>query len=218
MAIAFAVMVVEEVVRCSAIPFLSERLQGFMSGFADDRDAGPVFITHIALLLGIAIPMWLAIGGDSIIGSEPCSGVGCCGREGRRGASASWLLISSGGLISLGLGDTAASVVGVLAGRTRLLAGSSKTLEGTLAGTAAMILGSIAVWILARDPSDLSTDPNPDLQRDGAPWQQAKSCWPGIVLATFGAAFFEAVTLQMDNLVVPLYYTSHLLLAVRAVD
>ena len=36
--------------------------------------------------------------------------------------------------------------------------------------------------------------------------------WLSIALATAGAALLEAVTDQLDNLVVPVYYTSHLIL------
>jgi dolichol kinase len=39
----------------------SAALQGFMGGFVDSRDAGgAVYVTHFTLLLGIALPIWLA--------------------------------------------------------------------------------------------------------------------------------------------------------------
>lgn len=226
MAVAFAAMVAEEVLRCSAIPVVSKRLQGFMSGFADDRDSGPIFITHQGLLLGMAVPMWLAAGisprieslkpGTCVsLGGADCmleGGAGPSSGEGRPGETLARLLVSCAGLICLGLGDTAASVVGVLAGRTRLLAGSRKTWEGMLAGAAAMLLGCFGIWLwsLVASDQDLVRDLDLDLQR-----HSHQVSWPGVILATFGAAFLEAVTLQMDNLVVPIYYTAHMLLALR---
>ena len=41
--------------------------------------------------------------------------------------------------------------------------------------------------------------------------------WTAVLGATFGAAILEAVTDQLDNLVVPVYYTAHLILAARLV-
>ena len=140
LAIAFAVLVFAEIVRCSGVvPSVSTALHRFMSGFADERDSGPVFMTHLALLLGIAVPIWLGQVGLpmptlGVLGSPRNSSTD--GLDTRAdpniqesisrskvshqddGALAYvWLMVSCGGMLCLGLGDTAASVVGVLYGR-----------------------------------------------------------------------------------------------------
>ena len=232
MAIAFALLVFGEVVRCCGIPVVSERLQAFMAGFADERDSGPVYITHLALLLGVAVPMWLALsqpaddaaagegglrGGGGSVGllgtaatEERESGAILSGGNGPGGCSGlAWLLVSASGMVCLGLGDTAASVVGVLAGRTRLFAGSRKTVEGTLAGAAAMLLGCAGLWAWDRWAARAGLA---DSCMGICPQHNAAS-WPVVAMVTVGAALLEAVTHQLDNLVVPIYYAAHLLLA-----
>ena len=229
MAIAFALLVFGEVVRCCGIPVVSERLQAFMAGFADERDSGPVYITHLALLLGVAVPMWLAPADDGAAGEggrrggggsvgllgtaateERESGAILSGGNGPGGCSGlAWLLVSASGMVCLGLGDTAASVVGVLAGRTRLFAGSRKTVEGTLAGAAAMLLGCAGLWAWDRWAARAGLA---DSCMGICPQHNAAS-WPVVAMVTVGAALLEAVTHQLDNLVVPIYYAAHLLLA-----
>lgn len=227
MAVAFALLVFGEAVRCCGIPVVSERLQAFMAGFADERDSGPVYVTHLALLLGIAIPMWLALSqpaGDAAAagngrlggggGVEP-PGTAATGMWESGGTSSggscpggcsrlAWLLVSASGMVCLGLGDTAASVVGVLGGRTRLLAGSRKTVEGTLAGAAAMLLGCAGLYAWDQWATAVGLD---------ASCPQHNVNWPVVAVATVGAALLEAMTHQLDNLVVPVYYAAHLLLA-----
>ena len=223
MAIAFALLVLGEAVRCCGIPVVSERLHAFMAGFADERDSGPVYVTHLALLLGVALPMWLApsqpAGGAAA--GEGCltglgGGVGLLGTAatGEResgailssGSGLAWLVISASGMV---FGDTAASVVGVLAGRTRLFAGSRKTVEGTLAGAAAMLLGCAGLWAWDRWAARAGLA---DSCMGICPQHNAAS-WPVVAMVTVGAALLEAVTHQLDNLVVPIYYAAHLLLA-----
>ena len=121
-AIAFAALVFIEIVRCSRIvPSLSDALQRFMSGFADERDSGPVFTTHLALLLGMAMPVWLGRTGlNSGCRARPSnvsSGSGSIWDLNVDFQGLSWLLVSSSGMLCLGLGDSAASAIGVLYGR-----------------------------------------------------------------------------------------------------
>ncbi len=142
-----------------------------------------MFVTHLALLVGMALPLWLS----SCLADRAI----CPARS----------LVSSSGLISLGLGDTAASVVGVLLpGRLRPLAGSRKTVEGMLAGAAAMACGCAAVLMFAAAEGGGRGALLADVP--------ARVAW-----ATLSAAVLEAVTAQLDNLVVPVYYAAHLLMA-----
>ncbi|MEW5297336.1 MAG: hypothetical protein WDW36_000552 [Sanguina aurantia] len=250
LAIAFAVLVAAEALRCASLPHVSPALQRFMSDFADARDVGPLYITHFTLLLGMALPVWLcdrvcgapssaartsSPSGDwasflsSSSGSLPSSSssssslqhlvqwvglgssesgggssrAGGCGggSDGCVGSSCDAALqqqlVCSGlvglcGLVALGVGDTAASCVGFLLGRRRLFRGSSKTAEGTGASAVAMMLS----WAWAVRWLGLGNAMDARL-------------WVALAVVTGGAALLEAVTQQLDNLVVPLYYAAH---------
>jgi dolichol kinase len=102
------------------------------------------------------------------------------------------------GLVIIGVGDTAASFVGKLFGRVPVHAGSSKTVEGTLAGISA----SLVAWVLVLGAVQLL----PGLSAHGFSW------WAQLVGATAGAGLMEAATSQLDNILLPLWYLPHLLL------
>ena len=105
------------------------------------------------------------------------------------------LLVGCSGIVSLGIGDTLSSVVGYCLGRCRLFTDSPKTLEGLAAGVAGMLAAWMAILWLA-------VPGGPGLQ-----WAQAS----GLVLITLAAGLLEAATHQLDNMMVPLYYTPHIL-------
>lgn len=104
------------------------------------------------------------------------------------------------GLVIIGVGDTAASFVGKLFGRVPVHAGSSKTVEGTLAGVSA----SVCAWMLLLWTVQLL--PGVGTAR-GVAW------WLQLLGATAGAGLMEAATSQLDNILLPLWYLPHLLLA-----
>ncbi|GIL77590.1 hypothetical protein Vretifemale_6998 [Volvox reticuliferus] len=216
LAVAGAVLVFVELLRCLGPPQLRRAIGGFMVDFADARDSGPVYVTHFTLLLGIAVPVWL---GDSVCGAaagammgglygskaaEPMSSLSAPDDgplSPRLSAAAARLLPSCrtvlglSGLVSLGSGDTAAACVGFLLGQRRLFLHGKKTWEGTLSGAAAM-LGSWAVvmwWMDVR-------------------WAMSWDTWAALAAVTGCVAMLEAVTQQLDNVVVPLYYMTHLVL------
>jgi CDP-diglyceride synthetase len=184
----------------------------------DARDAGPVYVTHFTLLLGLATPVWLAV-------RLPCdahacqpwwaAGAAAAARHSRAPAScaASSLACCPGtlpavlaglsGTVIIGFGDTAASIVGRALGRTPLYIGAHKTVEGTAAGAAAALAGWVAV--LAAAP----------LGAAHAGW----SDWRWVVAlsaATMGACLLEAVTSQLDNILIPLWFFPHALLSAIA--
>ncbi|GLI62950.1 hypothetical protein VaNZ11_005804 [Volvox africanus] len=217
LAVAGAVLVFVELLRVLGPRQLRHAIGGFMKDFADARDSGPVYVTHFTLLLGIAVPVWL---GDSVCGAaagammgglygskaaEPMSSPSAPDDDGplapRLSVEAARLLPSCrtvlglSGLVSLGSGDTAAACVGFLLGQWRLFAHGKKTWEGTLSGAAAM-LGSWAVVVWWMDVR----------------WAMSWDMWVALAAVTGCVAMLEAVTQQLDNVVVPLYYFTHLVL------
>lgn len=128
LAVAFVLLALAELLRTADIPRVSAALTGSLTRFTDSRDEGSFLVSHLSLLLGIAVPVWVAL----------------AGRSHAPGAAAP--LTAWAGLIVLGLADTVAATVGLLCGRLRVHRTSKKTAEGLLAATVATVaaLGAAA--------------------------------------------------------------------------
>lgn len=173
--IAFAAMIFLETIRCSGLlpSKASTVVQSFMESFTDERDSGPICTTHISLLLGASAPLWISM--------SPRPGL--INRQ-----------LALSGLVCLGVGDTAASVVGILwpGEKLRLFSDSNKTLQGAIAGLVSMLL----FWFCAGISNPL----------------HVAALLP-VALTTFGSSLLEASTHQIDNLVLPIVFVAHLLLS-----
>ena len=100
-----------EIIRVSrVIPDISTILTTSLQPFLDSKEGGNLILTHIYLLVGASWPLWLAPA------LNPPS------------------LALYAGLLSVGVLDTAASVVGSSIGRLHWPGESGRTLEGSLAG------------------------------------------------------------------------------------
>lgn len=160
-------MVVLEIVRVIKLWPVSQVLDEAVKAFIDEKDAGFVALTPIYLLVGCSLPLWLH--------PCPCDLTDAAGFE---------LLPLLSGVLSVGIGDTAASVIGSKFGRIKY-PGSIKTVEGTLAaiGAQALVLPALIHFGFL-----LPTN---------------------VFIAKFGAAIVinslvETFTDQVDNLVLPL--------------
>lgn len=104
------VFVAIEFLRCTQLTFLGKWLDALLRVFQDDKDlSGPLNLSYIFLLVGVAIPL-----AYSAAIEDPIS------------------IRSYIGLATLGLGDSFASIVGKNFGKTKWR-GSNKTLEGSVA-------------------------------------------------------------------------------------
>ncbi|KAH7152160.1 hypothetical protein B0J13DRAFT_605217 [Dactylonectria estremocensis] len=127
-----AVFLILDLLRASQLPPLSKPIASFLAPYVDGRDfRGPVVISHIFLLIGCAIPLWLALA------SLPRTGVDYL---------AGWEIPTKdvsmvSGVICVGLGDAAASLIGRRYGRRKWLWGGGKSLEGSIAFAVAVFLG-----------------------------------------------------------------------------
>ena len=135
LSVAMSAFLVLELLRVSSIPGISEHIHNFMSSFTDNRDNGAFFVTHITLLLGLAIPIWL---------SQP------------------WLhdtahfLTPYAGIIATGVGDAAASIFGKRYGKRKITPDGDKTLQGTLASIVSMLISWLALSaVITIDSSQL---------------------------------------------------------------
>ena len=150
--VVLSVQVLLEYIRVFRIGPAASYLDECFKIFVDEKDSGRLVLTNIYLLVGAAFPMWIS------------SDLNRINR-----------LILLSGVISIGIGDSAASIVGSTFGRIRF-PGSPKTLEGTLAS---ILFQVIFIYFL----SDLS--------------------WSVFASVAF-VSFVEAFTTQVDNVVLPL--------------
>ncbi|XP_028830469.1 dolichol kinase [Denticeps clupeoides] len=120
-----------EFVRFFRIRPLGPHLRLLLTHFLDERDSGPLVLTHIYLLVGVALPLWLM--------PAPC-----VPRAGLPGAGG---LLPYAGVLSVGVGDAVASVFGSSVGEIRW-PGTKKTMEGTATSVFAQVI-AVAIFLLA---------------------------------------------------------------------
>lgn len=100
--IALALLIALEIIRVMKLWPLDSILNEAVKAFIDEKDAGLVALTPIYLLVGCSIPLWLH--------PCPCDLTDAAGFE---------LLPLLAGVLSVGIGDTAASVIGSKFGRIK---------------------------------------------------------------------------------------------------
>ncbi|MQM10071.1 hypothetical protein Taro_042961 [Colocasia esculenta] len=143
----------------------------FMNAFTDHRDSDVLIVSHFSLLLGCALPKWLSLG----LNDRP--------------------LVPFAGILSLGIGDTMASVVGHKYGVLRWSKSGKKTIEGTAAGiTSVLVMCSVLLPLMASTGYILSQH------------------WLSLLLAVTVSGLLEAYTTQLDNAFIPLVFYSLLCL------
>jgi dolichol kinase len=132
LAIVLASFLLLDLLRASQLPPLSKPLAYFLAPYVDGRDLrGPVVVSHIFLLIGCAIPLWLSLGSLPRTGYGHLQGWGVPTRE----------VGMVSGVVCVGLGDAAASLIGRRYGHRKWLWGGGKSLEGSAAFVAAVFLG-----------------------------------------------------------------------------
>lgn len=97
------------------IPPLGQHLQNGFLIFSDEKDAGLLALTPIYLLVGFSLPLWLH--------PAPCDITNSAGFN---------LLPLLSGILTIGVGDTAAATFGTLYGKHKW-PNTRKSFEGTAA-------------------------------------------------------------------------------------
>ncbi|KNA22932.1 hypothetical protein SOVF_029430 [Spinacia oleracea] len=167
--VALATFLVMEIIRVWRIWPFGETIHHFMNAFTDHRDSEILIVSHFSLLLGCALPIWISSG----FSDRP--------------------LAPFAGILSLGIGDTMASMVGYKYGVLRWSKTGKKTIEGTAAGiTSVMAACSFLLPLLA-----------------SAGYIQN---WSSLLLAVIASGLLEAYTAQLDNAFIPLVFYSLLCL------
>jgi dolichol kinase len=194
LALVLSIFLLLDLFRACQLPPISRPLTNFLAPYVDGRDhRGPVIVSHIFLLIGCSIPLWLSLS------DLPRSGVG---------PWAGWEIQSrdvsmASGVICVGMGDAAASLVGRRYGRLKWFWGGGKSLEGSVAFVAAVTCGLIAVraWLV------LGGWPVSGIESsEGAAFSAHFWAWNFVkaLLAAAGTSATEAIlTGCNDNVVVP---------------
>ncbi|KAK2868109.1 hypothetical protein FQN49_003148 [Arthroderma sp. PD_2] len=178
-----AIFLLLELFRASQLPPLSRELSSFLAPYIDGRDhRGPVIVSHIFLMLGCALPLMLSLAGTPHHGTAPWEGWEVDGRD----------ISMVSGIVCVGMGDAAASIVGRRYGQRRWFWGGDKSIEGSTAFAAAVFVGLVTarIWLVVGG------------WENDVYWALtiAKSAF-----AAVASSFMEAVlTGGNDNVVVPL--------------
>lgn len=175
--VVFAIFIVLEVARVIKLFPFAEVLESAVTSFVDEKDAGKVALTPIYLLVGCSAPLW--------IHNSPCD---------LTGSSSFELLPLLSGILSIGIGDTFASIVGSKIGRHKWSSSNDKTVEGTIGGIVAQTCSLLLLYHLGYLP--LTT-------------RLMAVC--GIAVIT--NSLVEALTDQVDNLVLPII--TYIILALK---
>ncbi|KAI9388060.1 hypothetical protein POPTR_009G007900v4 [Populus trichocarpa] len=168
---ALAVFLTLEIIRVWRIWPLGQLVHEFMNAFTDHRDSDLLIVSHFSLLLGCALPIWMSSGYND----RP--------------------LAPFAGILSLGIGDTMASMVGHKYGVLRWSKTGKKTIEGTAAGITS-VLAACSVLL-------------PHLASTG---YFLTEHWISLLLAVTVSGLLEAYTAQLDNAFIPLVFYSLLCL------
>ena len=136
-----AIFLLLDTFRASQLPPISKPLTVFLAPYVDGRDhRGPVIVSHIFLLIGCAIPLWLSLAGAPRLGVDPWTGWDTSVRD----------LSMVSGVVCVGMGDAAASLIGRRFGKTKWYWVGGKSLEGSLAFALAVTCGLSASWVWLR--------------------------------------------------------------------
>ena len=185
LALVLALFLLLDLFRASQLPPLSKPLTYFLAPYVDGRDhRGPVIVSHIFLLIGCAIPLWLSLAATERTGESPWEGWAVSRRE----------LGMISGVVCVGMGDAAASLIGRRYGRRRWCWSGGKSFEGSFAFALAVVLGLswARLWLLVGGWDGDSGDS----------W--ITTLGKGCIAAT-GASLTEAVlTGGNDNVIVPI--------------
>ncbi|KAH7391725.1 hypothetical protein BKA66DRAFT_547702 [Pyrenochaeta sp. MPI-SDFR-AT-0127] len=192
LALVLAIFLLLDLIRASQLPPLSKPIAKFLTPYVDGRDLrGPVVVSHIFLLIGCAIPLWLSLAGVERTGEEPWQGWEVKTRD----------VSMVAGVICVGMGDAAASLIGRRYGRRKWPWAGGKSLEGSLAFAVAVTIGLVfaRTWLHLGWSNALSEP------KGAAAWiRDAVVTTSKAALCAAGASLNEAVlTGGNDNVIVP---------------
>ncbi|KAF7591167.1 hypothetical protein BBP40_001882 [Aspergillus hancockii] len=187
LALVLSIFLLLDLFRASQMPPVSRPLTYFLAPYVDGRDhRGPVIISHIFLLIGCSIPLWLSLADVPRLGDHSWGAWNVLFRD----------VSMVSGIVCVGLGDAAASLVGRRYGRRKWFWGGGKSLEGSVAFAVAVTSGLVfaRLW--------LTTGQWPVQGNNQISW--VWTVCKAIVAAAVTSATEAILTGCNDNVVVPI--------------
>ncbi|KAH0605965.1 uncharacterized protein H6S33_004422 [Morchella sextelata] len=186
LSLALGAFIILDIVRAGQLPPASRFIARFLQPFVDGRDLkGPVVVSHVFLLLGCGAGWWLTLAatpeGDPWDWSN---------------RTTSLAFVS--GVVSVGLGDAAASLIGRRFGRTKWGWRGGKSIEGSLAFMTVVAAGiAVGRWWIGAGTSGCGRCGPLQLQWE---WEV---CAKIVAVGAWGSMVEAVVTGVNDNVVVP---------------
>lgn len=218
LATVLAIFLLLDLFRASQVPPISRPLTYFLAPYVDGRDhRGPVIVSHIFLLIGCSIPLWLSLADLPRSGPASAS-ASTATADAHADPWSGWDVLSRdtsmvSGVVCVGMGDAAASLIGRRFGRVKWFWGGGKSLEGSVAFTLAVFVGLVIgrVWLLVGGWPLSSASSGLSSGLDHGWWSGSGSTllpWTGFMLrallAAAGTSLTEAIlTGCNDNVAVP---------------
>ena len=135
LALALVLFLALECLRAAQLAPLGDAVARFVAPYVDGRDLrGPVVVSHIFLLVGCAVPLWLSL-------AARATPAGATTAADRWAAAVPCDVDMVAGVVCVGLGDAAASLVGRRVGRRKWVWVGGKSLEGSAAFAGAVVAG-----------------------------------------------------------------------------
>lgn len=203
-----------EIIRITSFPSIGQTIHEFLDRYCDERDRkGKLIVSHIYLLLGIALPLFFCYSDqklplDSITDNFPSlyNPSIYYTHTTMKGKLPETSIAAISGLLSLGLGDSFASIVGKSIGKYKY-PGMSKTIEGTIGFFISVFIGMILTMTWRSAYFEF-------IQYDIIP--SFNDVWiiicsivlefsGRISIVAIGTALMEAFGSMNDNLIVPVY-------------
>jgi dolichol kinase len=189
-----------DLLRAGQVPPVSRPIAQFLTPYVDGRDLrGPVVISHVFLLIGCAVPLWLSMSAAPLPSNIHMNGSPVSPWVGWTFTGLPRSLDMVSGAICVGMGDAMASLVGRRIGRNKWPWSGGKSFEGSLAFTFAVMAGLVAskAWLVY---GQWEEDPTETLLA----WNWGRTAWKGVVAGGVVAGMEAALTGGNDNVVVPI--------------
>ncbi len=169
---------------------MTATVRSYYKLFLDHNDCQDLAVTHIALLFGCALPLWLTDG----TGATTCSPFPLNGPS-----------LSSSGILVLGIGDSASALIGSTYGRWRWIKATNhhRTVEGSIA----MFISLLMAFALFHEFTTSNIAVNCPGLGFTCPLRLSS-----LLLPVGTVVILEAFSTELDNIVLPPYAFASLVL------
>ncbi len=165
------------------------RVRLYYKSFLDHNDSQKLAITHITLLFGCAIPLWLTEG----TGATACSPLPLHAP-----------FLSASGILVLGIGDSVSALIGSTYGRWRWTRSAN---HRTVEGSVAMFISLLMAFTLLQEFTTPNTAVNCPGSDSTCPLGSSYLIGPAAIIA-----ILEAFSTELDNIVLPPFAFASLVL------